>query len=137
MQTRFRFRSPIGGLAADLSAELRPVASRPPAGIVVGRGVWLVPPEGGAHWQDLAWLCLGVGPCGRELTEARPGGVAVVVDSLAYPLADYLPEVAALVMEEFLLTELGREGRAGRVTYCSRHRAYAFDWGTERPFSEL
>ncbi|WP_455352281.1 hypothetical protein [Streptomyces sp. SYSU K217416] len=125
----FRKRSSLGGLAADLEAELKQTPQPPEHGVRVYRDVWLTLPQGGIHWQDLAWLAFGASLMARQLTDAHPGGVQVQVNGLTYPLADYRPEVAAVCMAGWLARELGVADPGVTVRADPERGAYVFEWG--------
>ncbi|QNE73839.1 hypothetical protein F0344_03780 [Streptomyces finlayi] len=141
MRSSFAFRrwsAPLGGLAAELDAELRPVDVRPEHSTTVHRGIWLTLPPAGIFWKDLVWLAFGASLMRRQLTEAYPDGVQIQVHALVYPVADYRPEVAAVCMAGWLGERLGAADPGITVRADRERGAYVFAWGDRvgDPFAE-
>lgn len=141
MRSTFAFRKwghHLGGLAADLEAELIVAEAPPERSTTVWGGVWLAPPPAGIYWKDLAWLAFGASLMQRPLGEAYPGGVGIQVHGLVYPLADYKPEVAGVCMAGWLREQLDAPD-PGIVVRADRERgAFVFEWGDVEgePFTE-
>jgi hypothetical protein len=132
---KYRLRSPIGGLAADLSASAR---LSPPGehGIQIYRRVWLTLPPEGMHWRDAAWLCFGISLHSENLTLKFPDGLTVEVASLKFPLSDYCSEVAALAMDGWLREEFDLPDIGVNAKFTGGEKAYSFRWGgVNEPFS--
>jgi hypothetical protein len=131
-------RSPLGGLAADLEADLKETGAPPENSVTVYQGIWLTLPPTGIYWQDFAWLAFGVSLIQRQLTEAYPEGVQVQVHDLVYPVADYRPEVAAVCMVGWLCRELDAANTDVVVKFVPERGSYVFEWGdlVGDPFTE-
>jgi hypothetical protein len=133
----YRLRSPIGGLAADLAAELRSSSQAPESGVQIDHRLWLELPGAGLHWRDLAWLSFGVSLNAAALSERYPAGTVVRILRLDFPLAFYRAEVASLAVHGWLRQELGLPGTGVRAEYSDADGAYRFHWGTDRdPFAD-
>lgn len=124
-----RWAAPLGGLAADLTAELRAVDAPPERGTAVCDGVWLTPPPAGLFREDHAWLAFGASLMRGQLTAAYPGGVRIQVHAFVYPVADYRPEVAAVCMAGWLRERLDAVDPGIVVRADREKRAYVFEWG--------
>lgn len=135
---RFRFRSPVGGLAVDLRAETDPAGSGiPPHSMQIHRNIRLGLPASGLHWKDTAWLAFGVSLNAPTLSELRPDGVSIQVTSLDHSPSDYRSEAAALAMDGWLRERFALEGPGASVAYDTAQDRYVFAWGTTfQPFSD-
>ncbi|WP_150136107.1 hypothetical protein [Streptomyces hyaluromycini] len=132
----YRFRSPLGGLAADLTAGCMSPGTEDGFFLQIGRQVRLIPPAG-AHWRDVHWLAHGLAAHAAALLSLRPGGLTVRVTSFTYPLARYRPEVAALAMDGWLRQQFGLPDRGLRVAFDAGEGGYTFQWGHDTaPFSD-
>ncbi|MGY5058067.1 hypothetical protein ACWDFR_28995 [Streptomyces sp. 900105755] len=110
----YRFRNPLGGLAADLAAECTAPGSEDGFFLQIDRQVRLVPPTG-AHWRDVHWMAHGLAAHAAALLSLHPEGLTVRVTSFTFPLAHYRPEVAALAMDGWLRQRFGLPDRGLRV----------------------
>jgi hypothetical protein len=145
---RYRLRSPLGGLAADLTAGNR----APDAGagadadadadsddgfrLQIHRNVWLAPPTG-INWRDAAWLSFGLSVHSSDLSSAHPGGLLVEVIALTFPPAHFRSEAAALAMDGWVRMEFDLPDRGFRASFDSGIGAYRFHWGGySDPFSD-
>ncbi|MFD3698846.1 hypothetical protein ACFWUZ_22320 [Streptomyces sp. NPDC058646] len=131
--SRYRLRSPLGGLAADLSARALPPGKAAVPCVRIHRGVRLLLPDSGLYWEDLAWLSFVVALRSEELCARYPRGLDLEIVSLDFPLAHYRPEVAALVMDGWLREEFGLPGAGIACTYSGGTEPYAFSWGGAEP----
>lgn len=141
VRSTFAYRkwSPLlGGLAADLEAELKAVEARPENSVTVHGRIWLTVPSKGIYWKDLSWLAFGASLMQPTLSDAYPEGVQVHVHDLVYPLADYRPEVAAVCMVGWLSRELNAPDPGVVVSPALDRGTYVFEWGdlTGDPFTE-
>ncbi|MGW8890056.1 hypothetical protein [Streptomyces sp. NPDC055749] len=141
MKSKFAFRkwtAALGGLAADLDAELRAVNAPPAHSARVTQGIWVTLPPTEIYWQDLAWLTFGASLMQRQLIEAYPGGVQIQVHDLVYPMADYRPEVAAVCMAGWLREQLDAPDPGVTVKADAERGAFVFEWGdlVGDPFTE-
>ncbi|MGY1497912.1 hypothetical protein ACW4TU_15160 [Streptomyces sp. QTS52] len=128
---KYRLRSPLGGLAADLTAEYRAFDVSEEFLIQVYRNVWLTP-HGGVNWHDLAWLSFGLSVHAPSLSVSHPDGLIVKVTSLVFPLAHFRSEVAALAMDGWVREEFDLPGQGLHAVSREGGGGYAFHWG-ERP----
>ncbi|MFE9394837.1 hypothetical protein [Streptomyces flavidovirens] len=134
---KYRFRSPAGGLAADLTASS--VASGRPAerSLRIYKNIWLSPPIGGLYWKDAAWLSFGVALHAEMLATRYPEGLGIQVISLRAPLSDYRAEVAALAMDGWLRAEFDLPTAGVEVTFRREGGDYVFHWGNVKsPFTD-
>ncbi|MFI6771043.1 hypothetical protein [Streptomyces sp. NPDC050355] len=131
---KYRKRTPLGGLAADLTAESFRSSTPPAHGVQIYYKFWIIPPEG-LHWADLAWLCFGASLSGESLSSLHPEGLCVKIHSLTFPLVDYRPEVAAVAMDGWLHDEFQLPETGVRVDFNSGPCEYNFHWGGVTPFS--
>ncbi|MGW0312235.1 hypothetical protein [Streptomyces flavidovirens] len=139
METSFqyRLRSPIGGLAADLTAH--PVASDQSSecSLRIHQNIWLAYPLGGLYWKDVAWLSFGVALHAQILATLHPKGLGIQMVSLRVPLSDYRSEVAALAMDGWLRAEFDLPTAGAEVSFCQAGGDYIFHWGNiESPFAD-
>ncbi|WP_328961037.1 hypothetical protein [Streptomyces virginiae] len=130
---RYRLRSPLGGLAADLSARTVPPGEAAAPSVVIHRGVRLLLPEAGLYQEDLAWLSFVVALRAEELGARCPEGVYLEIVSLDFPLTDYRPEVAALAMDGWLRAEFDLPDTGIACSYAGGADPYAFAWGGAEP----
>ncbi|WP_240528932.1 hypothetical protein [Streptomyces humi] len=125
----YRFRSPLGGLAADLTAGHMSPGAEDGFFLQIDRQVRLIPPAG-AHWRDVHWLAHGLAAHAAALLSLHPEGLTVRVTSLTFPLAHYRPEVAALAMDGWVRQQFGLPDRGLRVAFDVDERGgYVFRWG--------
>jgi hypothetical protein len=141
VRSKFTFRKRagrLGGLAADLEAELRAVDAPPEHSTTVHGGIWLTLPPTGLFWKDLAWLTFGASLMQRQLAEAYPKGVQIQVHDLVYPVADYRSEVAAVCMAGWLRERLDAPDPGITVRADAERGAFVFEWGdlVGDPFTE-
>ncbi|MEU9787987.1 hypothetical protein AB0H92_44745 [Streptomyces phaeochromogenes] len=135
---RYRLRSPLGGLAADLTAGHRTPDADSDDGfrLQIHRNVWLAPPTG-INWRDAAWLSFGLSVHSSDLASAHPGGLLVEVAALTFPPAHFRSEAAALAMDGWVRMEFDLPDRGFRATFDSGIGAYQFHWGGHSdPFSD-
>jgi hypothetical protein len=133
---KYRFRSPLGGLAADLTAECVPPAASDDVYLQVDRNVRLSLPRG-IHWRDAAWLSFGLAVHAPALASRNPEGLLVRVTSFTFPLAHFRSEVAALTMDGWLRQEFDLSDPGLRVVVDAAGGAYRFEWGSHTaPFSD-
>ncbi|WP_157839118.1 hypothetical protein [Streptomyces flavidovirens] len=134
---KYRLRSPVGGLAANLTA--RTLVSTPPAdhSLRIHQQVWLSHPIGGLYWKDAAWLSFGLALHAEILASRYPEGLGIQVVSLQAPLSDYRSEVAALAMDGWLRAEFDLPAAGVEVTFREADGEYIFHWGNiESPFAD-
>ncbi|MFG2815083.1 hypothetical protein [Streptomyces sp. NPDC048410] len=132
---RYRFHSPLGGLAADLTAEWSPLGAYRGFSLQVERQIHLAPPAG-IHWRDATWLSFGLAAHAEDLMRRHPGGLVVRVTELTCPLAHFRPEVAALAIDSWIRGEFGVPDRGFRVSFDRDADDYRFAWGTCVPPTE-
>ncbi|MEU9956636.1 hypothetical protein [Streptomyces sp. NPDC050982] len=140
MSTTFKYRlqSPLGGLAADLTAEHRVPGTDAGEGfrLQIYRNVWLVPPRG-INWRDAAWLSFGLSVHSSDLSSAYPDGLLIEVAALTFPLAHFRSEVAALAMDGWVRKEFDLPDRGLLAVFDSGSDGYRFQWGgNSDPFSD-
>ncbi|WP_413757569.1 hypothetical protein [Streptomyces sp. MMBL 11-3] len=140
MSSTFKYRlgnfGSLGGLAADLTAEHRAPGAGEEPGLRVHRDVWLTLPCG-THWRDAAWLSFGLSAHSADLASAHPGGLVVEVTALAFPLAHFRSEAAALAMDGWVRREFTLPDRGLRAVPDSGNGAWRFEWGSHaHPFSD-
>lgn len=134
----YRLRSPLGGLAADLTAEHRVPGADAGEGfrLQIYRNVWLALP-GGINWRDAAWLSFGLSVHSSDLSAAHPDGLLVEVAALTFPLAHFRSEVAALAMDGWVREEFDLPDRGIRAVFDGGKGAYRFHWGdSSDPFAD-
>ncbi|MEU8782964.1 hypothetical protein [Streptomyces sp. NPDC048637] len=138
MERVFKYRSkisPLGGLAAKLTAESLRLQTPPSNGVQIYQSFWILPHEG-IYWTDLTWLCFGASLSGRSISSRHPEGVYIKIHSLTYAPADYRPEVAAIAMDGWLHDEFELPDTGVRCDYNSDPPAYTFHWGGREPLSD-
>lgn len=134
---KYRLRSPIGGLTANLTAHARPYAESDPPDVQIHGNVRLALPPGGLHWKDLAWLSFGVALNAPELTKRFPQGITIQVTSIEAPLSDYRSEVAALAVNLWLHEEFEIPINNVGAEYNASTGDHEFRWNDEGdPFSD-
>lgn len=134
----YRFRSPLGGLAADLVAEAEsaPPDSEIGFSLQIHRNVHLALPPG-VNWRDAAWLSFGVAAHAPDLAVLHRGGLVVKAVSLTFPSAHFRSEVAALAMDGWLRREFNLPDRGFGVSFEEGRRRYGFEWGGDTsPFAD-
>ncbi|WP_329101016.1 hypothetical protein [Streptomyces sp. NBC_01439] len=99
MQYKYRFMKDGIGLAADLLAHTEESESAPSGAIQLDQRLHLRLPVGHVYWKDAAWLAYGLSLHTTELSPIADGHRIVVINSFAYPGADYQAEVAALAID--------------------------------------
>ncbi len=133
---KYRKRSPIGGLAADLTARLDDAAGGELVGVTrIYRQINLAQPREGLYWKDLSWMAFALSLHGPALMSRFPQGAVFRVIDFTFPLADYRPEVAALAVDGWLSQELGFPGAGLSVRFDPDRSEYCFDFADARPFS--
>lgn len=133
---RYRKRSPLGGLAADISAEADASGAIPQGAVQISGQLWLELPESPLHWRDLAWMMYGLSLHSENLNALHPQGLTVRVQSFSFPTSDYTPEVAACAMEGWTREEFNLAPASISIEYDTLERRYIFSPGHEMPFSE-
>lgn len=134
---RYRKRSPIGGLLADIAAEVETAVTEPQSSVQIHGKIWLALPESPLHWRDVAWLAYGLSLHSETLNEMHPQGLIVKVHSLSFPLSDYVPEVAALAMEGWVREEFDLPAAGIDIEYDPENSRYVFSLGEGGiPFSD-
>jgi hypothetical protein len=134
---RYRKRSRAGGLAADISAEAETSGSVPLHAVQINNKLWLEPPEGAPlHWRDLAWMTYGLSLHSNSLNALHPQGLTVKVREFSYPTSDYVPEVAAFVMEGWVRETFHLPPARIGVEYDADRSCYVFSWNVRMPFSD-
>ncbi|WP_316778985.1 hypothetical protein [Streptomyces sasae] len=123
----YRYFSPLGGLAADLTAEYTSPGTDDGFFLQIDRHVRLIPPTG-THWQDVHWLAHGLAAHASALLSLHPEGLTVRVTSFTFPLAHYQPEVAALAMDGWLRQQFGLPDRGLQVAFEAEQGEYVFQW---------
>ncbi|MEU9456355.1 hypothetical protein [Streptomyces sp. NPDC048277] len=132
----YRFRSPLGGLAADLTAEYSPTDAEDAFFLQIDRKLRLIPPAG-VHWRDASWLSYGLALNAPALVSRYPDGLTVRVTSFTYPLAHFRSKVAAFAMDGWLRQHFDLPDHGLRVSFDSAKGGYTFHWGDDRaPFSD-
>jgi hypothetical protein len=134
---KYRFRSPLGGLAADVTAEwVSPSDADAEFFLQIDRKVRLALPQG-INWRDAAWLSFGLAVHAPDLVSEHPQGVLVRVVSLDFPLAYFRSEVAALAMDGWLRQEFDLPDRGLRAFFDEEKGSYGFHWRDHaEPFSD-
>ncbi|MEU6226938.1 hypothetical protein [Streptomyces sp. NPDC047042] len=133
---KYRLNGPFGGLAADLTGEFRSLETSENSLLRIYRNVWLKPP-GGINWRDCAWLSFGLSVHASELSVTRPAGLVAEVTTLAFPLAHFRSELAALAMDGWIREEFGLPDRGLSAAYRVGAGGYTFHWGEcSDPFSD-
>jgi hypothetical protein len=127
----YRYPSPLGGLAADLTAEHTSPGTEDGFFLQIDRQMRLIPPTG-THWQDVHWLAHGLAAHTAALLSLHPEGLTIRVTSFTFPLAHYRPEVAALAMDGWLRQQFGLADRGLRVAFDAGRGDYTFRWEEER-----
>ncbi|MFF7071158.1 hypothetical protein [Streptomyces pseudovenezuelae] len=134
---RYRKRSPIGGLLADITAEAETFAIDPRSSVQIHGKIWLELPESPLHWREVAWMAYGLSLHSERLNEMHPQGLIVKVHSLSFPLSDYVPEVAALAMEGWVREEFELTAAGISMEYDPENCRYVFSLADgEIPFSD-
>lgn len=134
---KYRLRSPLGGLAADLSARVYFADVSLERIIQIGRGVRLALPPEAMYWKDVAWLSLALSLHSDALSSRCPDGLCIEVTSFAFPLSDYRSEVAGLAMDGWLREEFDVPDLGIRGEFSGETDPYSFFWGgTCDPFSD-
>ncbi|WP_330290460.1 hypothetical protein [Streptomyces sp. NBC_00576] len=133
---KYRLRSPLGGLAADLTAECTPPGAGDEFFLLVDRNVRLSLPQV-VNWRDAAWLSFGLAVHAPDLISRNPRGMFVRVLSFEFPLAHFRSEVAALAMDGWLRQEFALPDRGLRAVFDEEKGSYGFRWGDcAEPFSD-
>lgn len=133
---KYRLRSPLGGLAADLTAEYAPPGADEEFFLQVDRHVRLSLPKG-VNWRDASWLSFGLAAHAPDLVSRNPEGILVRVTSLDFPPAHFRSEVAALAMDGWVRQEFALPDRGLRAAFDAEERSYRFQWGEHvEPFSD-
>ncbi|MBT2410785.1 hypothetical protein J7I94_09460 [Streptomyces sp. ISL-12] len=133
---RYRKRSPLGGLAADITAAADATGPIPRHATQIGRSLWMEPPASWPHWRDTAWMMYGLSLHSESLNRLHPQGLTVKVQNLSFPTSDYVPEVAAFVMEGWTREVFDLTPAGISVEYDTTNRRYIFSWGNGMPFSD-
>ncbi|MGW1713690.1 hypothetical protein [Streptomyces sp. NPDC002156] len=133
---KYRLRSPLGGLAADLTAEYAPLGAGEEFFLQVDRHVRLSLPKG-VNWRDACWLSFGLAAHAPDLVSRNPEGILVRVTSLDFPPAHFRSEVAALALDGWVRQEFALPDRGLRAVFDAEERSYRFQWGEHvEPFSD-
>ncbi|NUQ99492.1 MAG: hypothetical protein HOY79_24050 [Streptomyces sp.] len=134
---RYRKRSPIGGLAADISAETDDSGKVSPQAVHIDGKLWLEPATGvPLHWRDLAWMAYGLFLHSGDLNAMHPQGLTVKVREFSFPTSDYVPEVAAFAMDEWVRKVFDLPPASIGVEYDIDRSCYVFSMGAKVPFSD-
>ncbi|WP_328438783.1 hypothetical protein OHA71_19740 [Streptomyces sp. NBC_00444] len=138
MATKFRYRkrSPLGGLAADISAEADTSGTIPGCAVQISGKLWLEVPDAPLHWRDVAWMMYGLSLHSESLNRLHPQGLTVRVQNFSFPMSDYVPEVAAFAMEGWVREEFNLTPASISVEYDTVNSGYVFRWGDGMPFSD-
>ena len=133
---RFRKRSPIGGLAADIGAEADLSGTVSQCAVQVSRKLWLELPDSPLHWRDAAWMMYGLSLHSESLNSLHPQGLTVRVQTFSFPASDYVSEVAAFAMEGWVREEFNLTPANIGVEYDTVNSRYTFSWSDGMPFSD-
>jgi hypothetical protein len=133
---RFRKRSPIGGLAVDIDAEVDVSGATPSNAVQIYKKIWVELPRSPMHWRDAAWLMCGVWVHSDVLNALHPQGLTIRVGGLSFPASDYVPEASAFAMEGWLREEFNLAPADIGVEFDPVNSRYVFSWGNGMPFSE-
>ncbi|MFF4499347.1 hypothetical protein [Streptomyces sp. NPDC001401] len=133
---RYRKRSPLGGLAADITAEANTSGTVPRWAVQISRKLWLVLPDSPLHWRDVAWMMYGLSLHSESLNTLHPQGLTVRVQNLSFPASDYVPEVAAFAMEGWVRENFNLSPSDISVEYDIANSGYTFSWSDRMPFSD-
>lgn len=133
---RYRKRSPLGGLAADISAEATASGTVPEHAVQINRKLWLKLPASPLHWRDVAWMTYGLSLHAEALHRLHPHGLTVRVQNFSFPPSDYVPEVAAFAMEGWVRETFNLTPASISVEYDAANSRYAFSWAGGMPFSD-
>lgn len=133
---KYRFQSPLGGLAADLTAEYALPGTGDEFFLRVDQHVSLSLPQG-VSWRDAAWLSFGLAAHAPDLALRNPQGIRVRVTALEFPLAHFRSEVAALAMDGWIRQEFSLPDHGLRAVFDVEGGSYGFHWGEQpEPFSD-
>ncbi|MFF2507436.1 hypothetical protein ACFVTY_29250 [Streptomyces sp. NPDC058067] len=133
---KYRLRSPMGGLAADLTAET--LTDHPPCDyrLQIDRNLWLVPPKN-VHWRDSAWLSFGLSAHADALHQIHPADLTIRVTDLTFPLANFRSEVSALAMDGWLRDQFPLPDIELRAEFNPTRHSHDFYWGgISSPFED-
>lgn len=133
---RYRKRSPIGGLAADITAVANATEPTPQYAMQVDRRLWMELPVSPLHWRDIAWMVYGLSLHSKSLNRIYPQGLTVGVQEFSFPTSDYVPEVAAFAMEGWVRDTFDLAPADISVEYDIMNRRYTFSWDNGMPFSD-
>lgn len=133
---RFRKRSPLGGLAADISAEADTSGTVSACAVQVSRKLWLELPDSALHWRDAAWMMYGLSLHSESLNSLHPQGLTVRVQNFSFPASDYVSEVAAFAMEGWAREEFNLAPANISAEYDTVNSRYTFYWDGGMPFSD-
>ncbi|MFI8073244.1 hypothetical protein ACIF85_31255 [Streptomyces sp. NPDC086033] len=112
-----------------MSAEVVTTGTAPRCAIQIQGKLWLELPEASLHWRDVAWMAYGLSLHSASLNALHPQGVVVKVHSLSFPLSDYVPEVAAFVMEGWVREEFDFPAASIDIEYDTENSRYVFSLG--------
>lgn len=134
---KYRLRSPVGGLAANISARAVISDGIPPGAIRIERNLWLATSASGLYWRDVTWLSVALSLHSQALLAAHREELCIDVTSLDFPLTDYRPEVAGLAMDGWLREEFDLPDIGIRCFYSDTPDPYSFLWaGVQDPPAE-
>ncbi|MFF1357690.1 hypothetical protein [Streptomyces sp. NPDC058297] len=133
---KYRLRSPLGGLAADLTAEGLSDHAPSTYRLQIDRNLWLIPPAD-INWRDSAWLSFGLSAHADALNRIHPGGLVIKVTALTFPLASFRSEVSALAMDGWLRIQFPLPDVGLRAEFNPSSHSYNFHWGDiSNPFDD-
>jgi hypothetical protein len=133
---RYRKRSPVGGLAADITAVAEASDPVPQRAMQIDRKLWMEPPPVPLHWRDTAWMSYGLSLHAKNLNMLHPQGLTVKVQDFSFPISDYVPEVAAFAMEGWAREAFDLAPAHISVEYDTVDHRYIFSWASGMPFSD-
>ncbi|MGP2441063.1 hypothetical protein [Streptomyces sp. JW3] len=133
---RFRKRSAVGGLAADITAVAMRSGPTSHYATQISGKLWMEPPASPLHWRDTAWMLYGLSPHSKSLNRLYPQGLTVKVENLSFPTSDYVAEVAAFAMEGWVREEFNLPPANICIEYDATDRRYIFSWDKAMPFSD-
>jgi len=134
---KYRLRSPMGGLSADLTAECLSDHASSLYRLQIQRNLWLAPPVD-INWRDSAWLSFGLSAHADTLNRLHPRELIVIrVTDLSFPLANFRSEVSALAIDGWLRTQFQLPDLGLRAEFNPGRHSYDFHWGSiSNPFED-
>ncbi|WP_159050455.1 hypothetical protein [Streptomyces cellostaticus] len=126
---KYRLRSPLGGLAADLEADWVDPDADGEFYLQVDRKTYLTLPKG-MHWRDASWLSFGLAVHASDLLSRHPEGLTVRVTSFTYSVTHFRSEMVALAMDGWVREVFDLPDRGLCVEFGEEKGDYNFRWGT-------